>query len=203
MAEEKKITHTSISRIETFVACARYDYYQVVEKIQTPDSPYKDAGTAIHEIVESQFGSSPKPLLGAAARAMQYYPLPGQLGIEVERKFDGAPYAGALLYAKIDCFVPPGDFKFGNMVRAPKRGLARVIDLKTTKSKSVRYREDASLLGTNRQLLAYVRIRRPEDKMIEVSLAVVGREAPHTSCGPIRIVGQQQAVDQEGEGAGA
>ena len=233
---EPKKTRTSVSRIDTFEQCARYDYFQVVEKIKTPDSPFKDAGTAIHEIVESQFSPEPtsrKAAYGAAARALQYYPLPGQYPqewrdyiqtfgeditneyriekwhewvkanpsvavIEVERKFDAAPYAGALLYAKIDCYVPPGDFRWGNMVRPPKRGLARISDLKTAASRNVRYKENSSLLDTNRQLLAYVRIRRPEDKLVEVAQVVVGREAPHTSCSPIRIIGQQMAIDQEG-----
>lgn len=200
MTEESspKLPRTSISRIETFAACARYDYYQVVLKLPTPQSPYQEEGNLIHAIVESQFSSSPKPLLGAASQAMRYYPLPGQDGVEIERKFDAAPYAGALLYAKIDCYVPPGAYRFGALVRPPKSGLARIIDLKSTASRNVRYKEDATQLDTNRQLLAYVRVRRPEDKLIEVSQVVVGRDAPHNRCGPVRIVSQQQAVDQEG-----
>lgn len=193
-------TRTSISRIETFAACPRYDYYQVVERIPTPQSEYQDEGLVIHGIVESQFSLDPtekKPLLGAAVKAMRYYPLPGQPGIEIERKFDGAPYAGALLFAKIDCYTPPGTV-FGDAVRGPKKDLHRIIDLKTTKSRNVRYREDPALLDTNRQLLAYVRVRRPDDPLVEVSQVVVGRDAPHLACGPVRIVSQQMAVDQEG-----
>jgi ribA/ribD-fused uncharacterized protein len=194
---EKKQTRTSVSRLDTFEKCARYDYFTVVSKIELPPSPYKEAGIRLHEELERPYlvpGTSP-PIVGAAAKAFMFYPHPGQPGVEVERKFDGVSYAGALLYAKIDCATEPDVLSWGRLATLPKKGLPRIQDLKTTSS--LRWMKSAEDLNHNRQLLAYGLIRFPEYPLIEVSQVVVERKAPFHAAQTVRIVGRDQMLSQQ------
>lgn len=185
----------SISRLDTFEKCARYDHFQVVQRIPVPQRKAAASGEADHAQVEAWSMGKLKTseLTGAAAVVAQYYPLPMQEGVKIEEVFS-VDYAGGILHGKIDLSTTK-DVKLWGARSTPPKGLPRVTDLKTTSN--LRWAKTADELDDNRQLLAYVKAKFPTDPLVEVSQIVVERASPYPAQQIVRIVGPSAVSERE------
>ena len=185
----------SISRLDTFEKCSRYDHFQVVQRLPVPQRKAAASGEADHAQVEAWSMGKLKTseLTGAAAVVAQYYPLPMQEGVRIEEVFS-IDYAGGVLHGKIDLSTTRDVKLWGSRAIIPK-GLPRVTDLKTTSS--LRWAKTADELDDNRQLLAYVRAKFPADPLVEVSQIVVERASPYPAQQIVRIVGPSAVSERE------